>query len=275
MRLKKNKTAPIKKYAIGGLIGGVAQAGLGVGQAIYGGIQARKAGREMDRLLAGAPKLELPSAYQEYAQKAMDQATLRAQTEAINRRLATSTQALSQAGGRALLGGLQSQVTAANEAEIQAQDAQRQREMQGLQVLGGAQQQLAGMKESRFQMQYGEAQGAQQAALQNIGAGLGAIATGAITAGTSYEKDMFNSKSSSKGSDNDGSQYNWQRVGKKGMKTQGEFSHEKNPLYLVDKNGQVTGEATGGEYIVNPEQAKKISKESKFFRNLLKQKRFK
>lgn len=256
MRLKKNKTAPIKKYAIGGLIGGVAQAGLGVGQAIYGGIQARKAGREMDRLLAGAPKLELPSAYQEYAQKAMDQATLRAQTEAINRRLATSTQALSQAGGRALLGGLQSQVTAANEAEIQAQDAQRQREMQGLQVLGGAQQQLAGMKESRFQMQYGEAQGAQQAALQNIGAGIGAAATGAITAGTSYEKDMF-------------------KKGKKGMKTQGEFSHEKNPLYLVDKNGQVTGEATGGEYIVNPEQAKKISKESKFFRNLLKQKRFK
>lgn len=269
MRLKKNKTAPIKKYAIGGLIGGVAQAGLGVGQAIYGGIQARKAGREMDRLLAGAPKLELPSAYQEYAQKAMDQATLRAQTEAINRRLATSTQALSQAGGRALLGGLQSQVTAANEAEIQAQDAQRQREMQGLQVLGGAQQQLAGMKESRFQMQYGEAQGAQQAALQNIGAGIGAAATGAITAGTSYEKG-----GGSKGSDNDGSQYNW-RMSKNGMKTQGEFSHDKNPLYLVDKNGQVTGEATGGEYIVNPEQAKKISKESKFFRNLLKQKRFK
>ena len=251
MRLKKNKTAPIKKYAIGGLIGGVAQAGLGVGQAIYGGIQARKAGKEMDRLLAGAPKLELPSAYQEYAQKAMDQAALRAQTEAINRRLATSTQALSQAGGRALLGGLQSQVTAANEAEIQAQDAQRQREMQGLQVLGGAQQQLAGMKESRFQMQYGEAKGAQQAALQNIGAGIGAAATGAITAGASYGK------------------------GKNGMKTQGEFSHDKNPLYLVDKNGQVTGEATGGEYIVNPEQAKNISKESKFFRNLLKQKRFK
>ena len=254
--------------ALGGLIGGVAQVGLGVGQAIYGGIQARKAGREMDRLLAGAPKLELPSAYQEYADKAMDQAALRAQTEAINRRLATSTQALSQAGGRALLGGLQSQVTAANEAEIQAQDAQRQREMQGLQVLGGAQQQLAGMKESRFQMQYGEAQQAQQAALQNIGAGIGAAATGAITAGTSYEKGLF------KTGDNDGS-YNWVPMGKTGMKTKGEFSHDKNPLYLVNKNGDVTGEATGGEYIVNPEQAKKISKESKFFRNLLKQKRFK
>ena len=274
MRLKKNKTAPVKKYAIGGLIGGAAQAGLGIGQAIYGGIQARKAGREMDRLLASAPKLELPSAYQEYADKAMDQAALRAQTEAINRRLATSTQALSQAGGRALLGGLQSQVTAANEAEIQAQDAQRQREMQGLQVLGGAQQQLAGMKESRFQMQYGEAQQAQQAALQNIGAGIGAAASGAITAGTSYEKEMFKKNNGGK------LKYDWDAanmgpVAKRGMKTEGEFSHDKNPLYLVNKNGDVTGEATGGEYIVNPEQAKKISKESKFFRNLLKQKRFK
>ena len=271
MRLKKNKTAPIKKYAIGGLIGGVAQAGLGVGQAIYGGIQARKAGREMERLLAGAPKLELPSAYQEYAQKAMDQATLRAQTEAINRRLATSTQALSQAGGRALLGGLQSQVTAANEAEIQAQDAQRQREMQGLQVLGGAQQQLAGMKESRFQMQYGEAQGAQQAALQNIGAGIGAAATGAITAGTSYEKDMFE-KGASQATRN--AINNLPRFTSGGA-LEGDFSHKTNPITMINKNGDVVGEATGGEYIVNPEQAKKISKESKFFRNLLKQKRFK
>ena len=60
-----------------------------------------------------------------------------------------------------------------------------------------------------------------------------------------------------------------------GGKTKGEFSHGSNPLYLVDKKGNVTGEATGGEYILNPKQAKSISKESKFFRNLLKQKRFK
>ena len=49
--------------------------------------------------------------------------------------------------------------------------------------------------------------------------------------------------------------------GKKGavVKTDGEFSHETNPIDLV-QNGQKVGEATGGEYIFNPEQSKKMKK---------------
>lgn len=58
------------------------------------------------------------------------------------------------------------------------------------------------------------------------------------------------------------------------MKTPGEFSHDTNPIHMV-QDGEVVGEMTGGEYILNPDQAKAISKESKFFRNLLKKKRFK
>lgn len=252
MNIKKiTQDNKVKKYAIGGVIGGVTQGVAGIGQTIYGISQMRKANQAMDRLLSEAPQLTLPSAYSEYAQRAMDKSALRAQTEAINRRLSTSTDALSKAGGRALLGGLQSQVTAANTAEIAAQDAQRQREMQGLQVLGQAQAANQQMKEQRFQMQYGQANAAKQAALANIGGGIGAAAKGAMAAGTSWDE------------------------AKDGMKTKGEFSHDSNPLYLVDKNGNVTGEATGGEYILNPKQAKSISKESKFFRNLLKQKRFK
>jgi hypothetical protein len=254
MKIKKSQEGKIKKYNVGGIIGGAVQGVAGIGQTIYGIGQAKKANAAMNRLLADAPELTLPSAYTEYAQKAMDKSALRAQTEAINRRLATSTDALSKAGGRALLGGLQSQVTAANTAEITAQDAQRQREMQGLQVLGGAQAANQQMREQRFQMQYGQANAAKQAALANIGGGISSAAKGAMAAGTSY--DEF-------------------KEAKNGMKTKGEFSHDSNPLYLVDKEGNVTGEATGGEYILNPKQAKSISKESKFFRNLLKQKRFK
>lgn len=249
--VKGNKKGSVKKYAVGGVVGGVAQGVLGIGQTIYGMQQLRKSNQAMKGLLDSAPKLDLPSAYSEYADKAMNQAALRSQTEAINRRLATSTQALSQAGGRALLGGLQSQVTAANISEIQAQDAQIQREMQGLQVLGAAQSQNQQMKEQRFQMQYDAANQAKQAALGNIGGGIGSVAEGALIAGTSYKKAA------------------------QGMKTSGEFSHKSNPITMTDKNGSVVGEATGGEYIINPTQAKKISKESKFFRGLLKQKRFK
>ena len=43
------------------------------------------------------------------------------------------------------------------------------------------------------------------------------------------------------------------------MKTKGDFSHETNPIDLV-QNGQKVGEATGGEYIFNPEQSKKMKK---------------
>jgi hypothetical protein len=254
MRLK-GKDGKVKKFAIGGVIGGGVQAVAGVGQAIYGAQQLRKANAQMDELLAGAPKLGLPSAYEQYAAKALDQSALRQQTEAINRRLSTSTDALGKAGGRALLGGLQSQVTAANTAELQAQDAQRQREMQGLQVLGNAQAQNQQMKENRFRMQYGAADAAKQAALGNIGGGLGSAAGGALQAGLEYEKGMFKAKH--------------------GAKLQGEFSHETNPITMTNKKGEVVGEATGSEYIINPKQAAAIKKESKYFRNLLSQKRFK
>ena len=254
MRLK-GKDGKVKKFAIGGVIGGGVQAVAGVGQAIYGAQQLRKANAQMDELLAGAPKLGLPSAYEQYAAKALDQSALRQQTEAINRRLSTSTDALGKAGGRALLGGLQSQVTAANTAELQAQDAQRQREMQGLQVLGNAQAQNQQMKENRFRMQYGAADAAKQAALGNIGGGLGSAAGGALQAGLEYEKGMFKAKH--------------------GAKLQGEFSHETYPITMTNKKGEVVGEATGSEYIINPKQAAAIKKESKYFRNLLSQKRFK
>jgi len=45
-------------------------------------------------------------------------------------------------------------------------------------------------------------------------------------------------------------------------KTDGEFSHDKNPIDLV-QDGQKVGEATGGEYIFNPEQSKKMNELAK------------
>ena len=258
MKINKSKKSSVNKYAIGGIIAAGAQVALGAGQAIYGMSQAKKANAEMQRLLQGAPKLSLPSAYTDYAAKAADKASLNAQTESINRRLSTSTDALSSAGGRALLGGLNTQVTAANEAGVMAQDAQLQREMQGLQVLGGAQVQNQQVREQRFNKQYDAAAAAKNAALQNIGGGLSSAAKGSAVLGSSFEAPATGTGSAASG-----------------MKTKGEFSHENNPLTLTDKNGTVVGEATGGEYIVNPDQAAAISKESKFFRNLLKKKQFK
>jgi hypothetical protein len=45
--------------------------------------------------------------------------------------------------------------------------------------------------------------------------------------------------------------------GAKVQKTPGEFSHKKNPIDIM-KDGMKVGEMTGGEYIINPEQADTI-----------------
>ncbi len=264
MELKKLQGGKqVKKYFNGGVVGGAAQAALGIGQTIYGISTLRKANREMDSLLANAPQLTLPSAYEKYAETALSDTMLRRQTETINRNLASSASALGQAGGRALVGGLQSSVSGAQDAQLAAQVAQNQQVMQGLGVLGQAQSTLQGRQEERFKMQYGAADAAKQAALANIGSGLKATAMGATVGFGSYE-----GKGGNDSNEEDG-------LSKNGRKLKGKFSHEENPIHMVNKNGEKVGEATGGEYILNPKQAAAISKESKYFRNLLKQKRFK
>ena len=54
-----------------------------------------------------------------------------------------------------------------------------------------------------------------------------------------------------------------------GMVTGGKFDHKTNPIDIVQK-GRKVGEMTGGEVILNPAQQKKLSKESAYFRSLLK-----
>jgi hypothetical protein len=54
-----------------------------------------------------------------------------------------------------------------------------------------------------------------------------------------------------------------------GMITGGKFDHKTNPIDIVQK-GRKVGEMTGGEVILNPSQQKKLSKESAYFRSLLK-----
>jgi hypothetical protein len=54
-----------------------------------------------------------------------------------------------------------------------------------------------------------------------------------------------------------------------GMVTGGKFDHKTNPIDIVQQ-GRKVGEMTGGEVILNPSQQKKLSKESAYFRTLLK-----
>ena len=62
---------------------------------------------------------------------------------------------------------------------------------------------------------------------------------------------------------------NVRRMAKGGKMTKGAFNHDTNPIDIVQKGVKV-GEMTGGEVILNPKQQAKLSKESSYFRSLLK-----
>jgi predicted small secreted protein len=183
MKSRKNP----KKYIIGGIIGAVA----GIGQTIYGISQANKAKKEIERLQKTAPDLNAPistpSEYYKAYKEAYDQDIMNRQMESIKSGLAGTTEALSGAGGRALLGGIGA---ATQQAQRQAQgiaDIQQQRQTEALQGLAAAQERTRGlqenrlgMKEARFQNQLQMAQGARDAAIQTIAGGVGNLASAGI-----------------------------------------------------------------------------------------------
>jgi gas vesicle protein len=180
MKSRKNP----KKYIVGGIIGTIA----GLGQAIYGGVQANKAKKEMERIQKSAPDLNAtistPSEYFKAYKESYDQDIMNRQMESIKSGLAGTTEALAGAGGRALLGGIGA---ATQQAQRQAQgiaDIQQQRQTEALQGLAAAQERTRGlqenrlgMREARFQGQMENAQAARDAAVQNIAGGLSNIAS--------------------------------------------------------------------------------------------------
>tara|TARA_R110002012_G_scaffold11820_1_gene52845 strand:- start:1326 stop:2252 length:927 start_codon:yes stop_codon:yes gene_type:complete len=242
---------------IGSLAGGIA--GM-VGQ------QDRKdaAEKEMQTALADLqkvkdtqPSLSTPSEYYKMVSQAYDQRLMQQRLEDINRSLATTTQAASQFGARGL--------GAVMQASQQAQQAQRQETLtqqrlqtEALGQLAGARERETRLKEARstrdFDYAYdakalAEARQAQveQQRIQNISnvvGGVAGIAGGAIGMGAAAA-----------GLENGG------KIAKRGVKvtkTPGEFSHKRNPLHVVDNGGEKVAELTGGEYVFNPEQSKKL-----------------
>ena len=59
-------------------------------------------------------------------------------------------------------------------------------------------------------------------------------------------------------------------IGENGMITPGEFSHDTNPIDIM-QDGAKIGEMTGGEAVLNPEQQEKVAKQSPYFRKLMRE----
>jgi hypothetical protein len=245
-----------KKYVVGGII---AAGAAGLGQAIYGGIQTAKAGKELKRLQGQRPDLNLnvgdtPAEYYKAFKEAYDQDIMNRQMESIKTGLAGTTEALSGAGGRALLGGIGAATQQAQRQMQGVADIQQQRQTEALGQLASAkertrnlqlesQSQLLGMREARSQADIAGAQASRDAGIQNVAGGLGQIASAGV-----YGSEMFGKKKPETKMEKGGV-----------MKTPGEFSHKKNPIDIM-KDGKKIAEATGGEYIFNPKQMSNIKK---------------
>jgi hypothetical protein len=191
-----------KKYVVGGII---AAGAAGLGQAIYGGVQAAKAGKELKRLQGQRPDLNLnvgdtPAEYYKAFKEAYDQDIMNRQMESIKTGLAGTTEALSGAGGRALLGGIGAATQQAQRQMQGVADIQQQRQTEALGQLASAkertrdlqleaQAKILGMRESRSQADIAGAQASRDAGIQNVAGGLGQIASAGV-----YGSEMFGKK---------------------------------------------------------------------------------
>lgn len=180
----------IKKFEDGGSALKLLEQGGAGADIITGGIQAiqgvaalRKANAAFDRAVAAAPSLETPAQYYENYRNAYDSEIARMESDAIQTNLATSIQALQGAGGRALVGGLTSQVAQSQAAQNRMLAQERAMRMRAGTNLARAEERTRGLKYRENVRQQNMAQQAAQAARQNVAAGLTNVATGVMFGG--------------------------------------------------------------------------------------------
>ena len=290
-------TGKEKKAVVGAIMAGVqglASIGTGISDYNRGFEEAARRTKEIERLKATAPSLETPAAFRQAVKDAYDRSLLESQQREITRQLGTSVGALQQAGGRALLGGIGAATQQAARSGERAAQAQAQTQLRALSQLGQAELSTQRLRENRFQRELAQQRELRAQAEAGAGAGLGNIIGGALSAGTiglgaagalggDIKKAMLGDFSKTGktdgagGTGDEGGTYDFledkmategERYGdvyaKEGgvTKTKGEFSHEKNPIDLV-QDGQKVGEATGGEYIFNPQQSRKMNELAK------------
>ena len=275
-----------KDFFVGGLINigaGAIKAGVGA----YQERQAKKKMAQADEIAQGAIRTQAAReriAKQETdAQSAID-AALRAQ--------ATATEQLEQSGGsRAVISATPGLVRATNLATSEAieefgtQGAKVNQAVENLEMQEMADQTRSNL--DRLQL-------AGDAAATLKFSGFSDIAKGAAeVAGELFDGDGDDDDDDDDLNKDQNKDQNQNPINEKGgvqknplkeevEKTPGEFSHDSNPIDIVQE-GEKIGEMTGGEYIFNPDQAEKLLELSKegdtelhiFVRNLLNQEQFK
>jgi hypothetical protein len=298
MRPKKSKEP--KKYAVGGFVAagalGALQSALGVGQMLAG---QSAAGRIKEASTAR------PSEYAELLKQARNTELEQKRLEELNRAIGTGIAAAQGAGGRAVIGALPGMVRAADVGAIDILGQRQAQTMQALQFGAQGAEREIGREIQREMMERGAAQAAIEGGLQNIASGLGQVGSSAVyglmgkkdatedttpvetqeTAAVEQQPPMI-AESDTESVLREAARRQREadaqaliseedfmmepiRLQEGGMITGGKFNHKTNPIDIIHA-GRKVGEMTGGEVILNPAQQKKLSKESAYFRTLLK-----
>lgn len=252
MRANKKKTKQVPK-AISGMAVGAITSAVPQALAAYQGFRAQQQAKaETASLKAMMPSMTSQEDYYNYYQKQsqlLNQSKLQNQ---MDQSLAAGAKTLQSAGSRGVLGGTQGMV---GQAQSTKADLTQQ---QGQQLLG-AYEKMIGAKEmdrQRILGQIGASQQQQTAGMATMLQGLQGLGDTALSAGLEYDKirkGYYNATGTGTGT---------QGKKEKGgtiEKTPGEFSHEKNPIDVV-QDGTKIAEMTGGEYIFNPKQMAAIKK---------------
>jgi len=255
MKVKKsNKTT---KYLAGGALAtaAIAQGALGLGQSLFGIGQRSRAKKEMERLRKNQPDIFVPSALRKLANEPVSREYMDTMEEGAQRRTSQAIGALGKGGSRTLAGGLPTMLDneRIGERERAAQYEQERKRAMG--TLAQAEERVQDRKLGVWQNDVAGARG-------ELGAGQQNIFGGAESAAAATPYIPFSKKA-------------WDKAyAKDGMKiqtTDGSYSHDKNPLTLVTKTGEVARdkdsgnmiELTGQETVIAPDDIKKMTKLAK------------
>lgn len=240
-----------------GVAGGITDIVVGHKQMKEAQDQQTKQQHEIDKLKSSQPSLSTPAEYYERVKNAYDTRLMQMRTEDINRNLANTTSAATSFGSRGL-GALAGATSAANRAQRTEVLEQQQKQTAALGDLASAQERSTDRKESRnvretnyAQEQLANAQALEQQSRQQMMGGIASTVGG--VAQTAMGFGAFGPLTSAAGAVMD--------EGGKVQKTPGKFSHAENEMAVITEEGDDTGiRVTGGEYVLNPDQAKSIKR---------------
>lgn len=247
---KKNKKVP--KAQTGMLIASMIPQGI----AAYQGYKAMKdAKSEEANIKAMMPSLTSQEDYYNFYQKQAQLLNQSKLQEQMDRSVAAGAKTLQSAGSRGVLGGVQGMVG-------QAQQTQADITQQQGQQLLGAYEKMLGAKDRDRTLLLGErdkARAGQTAGMATALQGLQGIGDAALAGALAKQRANAGGGSLTEAQKEALRAAGLLEEGGSIKKTPGEFSHDTNPIDVV-QNGEKIAEMTGGEYIFNPKQMAAIKK---------------